>query len=405
MLRGAKRIWIVLISTGILGAVVLLRREEPTTAQPAKDPTPATPAVESGFAVKPYLQFPTRNSITIMWETAQAGTSVVEYGSSSTAMTGKASGAENATLHEVALENLKPNCKYVYRASSTNPDGKTIASELLTFMTAVDEDSAFSFAVIGDTQKNPKMTGQIGKLIWDRRPNFLIHVGDVVDNGPDKLEWTDELFGPCSQLLSRVALFPAIGNHEKNHPHYYKYFSMPAPKYYYRYNYGNADFFVIDTNKSVKPGTEQFQWLDDELGKSTAKWKFVYHHHPAYSSDDDDYGNTWKGPGREGDLNARNLVQLYEKHNVDICFNGHIHLYERSWPLRAGKVAKEKGVVYITSGGGGGKLENFAPTPTWFKKQCRVDFHFCLVNIQGGNLEFKVFDQKGGLFDTFELSK
>ena len=53
-------------------------------------------------------------------------------------------------------------------------------------------------------------------------------------------------------------------------------------------------------------------------------------------------------------------------------FNGHIHVYERTWPIRAGKVEPKNGVVYVTSGGGGGALENFSPVPTWFKAQTRV---------------------------------
>jgi hypothetical protein len=98
-------------------------------------------------------------------------------------------------------------------------------------------------------------------------------------------------------------------------------------------------------------------------------------------------------------------MSLYEKHKVDIAFNGHIHAYERTWPLRDGKVNRKTGVTYITSGGGGGKLEDFGPLPTWFKAQLRVDFHCCYLNIQGGKLEFKAFDQNGHLFDSFDIEK
>src|SRR5262249_9840411 len=119
-----------------------------------------------------------------------------------------------------------------------------------------------------------------------------------------------------------------------------------------------------------------------------------------------DYGDTFKGkPSTQGDLNVRHLVALYEKHNVDIVFNGHIHVYERTWPIRAGKVDHQKGVRYITSGGGGGALEDVSPVPTWFKAQCRSDYHFCYATVHGGLLDFKVFDHQGMLFDTFELEK
>ncbi len=66
---------------------------------------------------------------------------------------------------------------------------------------------------------------------------------------------------------------------------------------------------------------------------------------------------------------------------------------------------RQNGVVYVTSGGGGGRLENFGPTPTWFKAECRVDFHFCYVTVQGGQLNLKAFDQQGRLFDYFEIRK
>jgi predicted phosphodiesterase len=365
----------------------------------------ASPAAERPyFVIAPYLQFATRTSITVVWETTLPGSSVVRYGVGGLKDT--ATGPKDVTLHEVHLTGLKPQTGYVYQVSTTDASGQTLTGPLLTFQTAVNPDSAYSFVLIGDTQKNPAVTGKLARLAWARRPNFVVHLGDVVDNGPDKKEWVDELFGPCAELFGRVPVYPTIGNHEKNHANYYRYFSLPGPKYHYRYRYGNADFFVIDSNKLLSPESEQYQWLDRELPRSEATWKFVYHHHPPYSSDDDDYGNTWTGQrSTEGDRNVRQLVALYERHNVDVVFNGHVHVYERTWPIRGGKVDLEKGIVYLTSGGGGGKLENFGPVPTWFKAQTRADFHYCYATIQGGRLSVRAFDHRDMLFDVFEIDK
>jgi acid phosphatase type 7 len=230
-------------------------------------------------------------------------------------------------------------------------------------------------------------------------------MGDVVDNGPDKKQWTDELFKPCQELFGRVAVYPTIGNHEKNHAHYYKYFSMPTPEYYYSFKYNNAEFFVIDSNKSPKPGDEQYTWLEKQLAASTATWKFCYHHHPCYNSDADDYGNTWKGHTTNISPNTKPLIALYEKYNVDMALNGHIHFYERTWPIRGGKVDQKNGIVYLTSGCGGGKLETTEPTPAFFKNQGRVDFHFCYFTIHEKTLECHVFDHEGRLFDRFSIRK
>lgn len=401
MSRYARRLSaVVTVSAAFAAALLLSRGLVPAPGAPPTLPPPDP----TKFVVGPYLQSPTQTGITVMWESAVAGSSAVEYGPSDKQLA-KVEVAEETAIHEVKLTGLDPETKYVYRASTTAPDGTTVSSPLFQFMTAVKEDSAFSFAVIGDTQKNPKMTAKVAKVMYDRRPHFVVHCGDVVDNGPDKAEWVHELFGPCAELFARCPVFPTIGNHEKNHAWYYRYFSLPDPEYRYHYRYGNADFFVVDSNKSLKPDSEQFRWLDEELGRATGTWKFVYHHHPAWTSDADDYGDTRKGPGRLGDLNTRNLVALYEKHNVDVVFNGHIHLYERTWPVRAGKVDRKNGVIYVTSGGGGGRLEEAGPLPTWFKAQLRVDFHCCYVNVHGRRLEFQALDHNGQLFDTFEREK
>ena len=73
-----------------------------------------------------------------------------------------------------------------------------------------------------------------------------------------------------------------LGNHEQDARHYYDYMDLPEPECYYSFTFGDAEFFMIDTNKKVDPESEQYQWLDETLGASKAEWKFVCHHHPAY---------------------------------------------------------------------------------------------------------------------------
>lgn len=391
-----------LVAAGLCAAAVAVALAVRAAPTPAPQPPPADSGLR--FVVGPYLQYATRTSVVVMAETDAPTTCVVEYGTAAPPDR-SAAAAEPATLHELRIDGLAPRTKYFYRVTGTAADGRRVVSPLLTFTTAVEPADAFGFAVIGDTQKNPAMTGRLAKFMWDRRPHFVLHLGDVVDNGPDPGEWTDELFGPCRELFARVPVYPCIGNHERNHANYYKYFSLPKPEYYYSFRYGNAEFFSLDTNKPVGPGTEQYRWLDAALAKSAATWKVCFHHHPCYTSDSDDYGNTWTGTSRLGDTNARQLVTLYEKHKVDLALNGHIHVYERTWPVRGGDVDPKAGVTYVTSGGGGGRLEDVQPTPAFFKNQGRVDYHYCYVTVFGGRLDFKAFDRDNHLFDQFSLRK
>jgi len=57
------------------------------------------------------------------------------------------------------------------------------------------------------------------------------------------------------------------------------------------------------------------------------------------------------------------LIPIMERYSVDVYDAGHVHSYEASWPLKAGKVTAQSykspaGIVYITEGNGG-----VPPTP------------------------------------------
>ncbi|MCZ7636171.1 MAG: metallophosphoesterase [Verrucomicrobia bacterium] len=360
------------------------------------------------FVVAPYLQFGTPDTMTVLAETDQPSRLTVEYGERQP-LTLRATTSTPALISEVKLADLKPFTRYFYRVTCEDAAGNLARSEVASFQTAPGPEPAWAFGILGDTQRNPDVTRRCAEGLFGLRPNFLLHLGDVVDDGFAKSQWVFDLFEPCARLFAHVPVFPVIGNHEKNAHWYYDYFSLPAPEYFYTFTYGNAQFFMIDSNKDCGPGSEQYRWLDQALAASRATWKFTAHHHPCFSSDEDDYGDQWKGkPGRDytwGDSNVRRLVPLYEKHGVDIAFAGHIHSYERTWPILQMTINQEKGVRYIVSGGGGGGLEQAAPQRSWFTVHVQRGHHYCFAAVQDRTIEFKAYDLEGRLFDTFQLTK
>ncbi len=352
----------------------------------------------------PYLQQATQTGITILWETSEKAASVVEYGDR-TPLTSRVEGAADCEMHEVRIENLKPQSNYFYRVVSTSGSGQESASEVYSFQTAVEKDTPYAFGAVSDTQTNPPIWGKISTLVFGERPNFVIHSGDIVGDGTKKEQWTDHFLKPAHGLMSRVPVFAILGNHDQDDANYYRYICNPEPEHRYTFVYGNAQFFMIDTKRSVEPGSDQHQWLERELEKSKATWKFAVHHFAPYSSDENDYGDTWKEQSARGDLSLRPLVHLYEKYGLDICFFGHIHDYERTWPIRDGKIDPNRGVVYVQMGGSGGGLENYAPTRSWFTAKVHRDHHFLIVNVSGKTLQLQAIDQNGVLFDQMLLQK
>lgn len=373
------------------------------------------PSREFEFLVKPYLQYGTGESMRVMCELTKPGSVRVEFGESSEFGQMRESTSDDQLLHATLLDELRPETGYYYQVVVKNQDTEQeFRSELLSFQTASPANRPFSFCVIADTQGNPEVNGKIAEMAWALRPNFLILPGDLVDDGTKKNQWIHEFFASMYPLISRVPLFPVLGNHERNADHYYRYMDLPAPEYYYSFRYGNAVFFMLDSNKKMDPESEQYLWLEKQLmsleaeeqsGASQVVWKFASFHHPIYSSDENDYGDLWKGKSSWGDLRLRPLTKLFDEYRVDVVWNGHIHSYERTWPLESGEAAKSGGTTYMVTGGGGGGLEQAGPIRPWFQNNVRRGHHFVFVAIHDRTLELKSYDLEGRLFDSTVIKK
>ncbi len=369
----------------------------PTTSMPSEG------SMENNMLIEPYFQYPTVDSATVMWKTSRTSTSIVRVGESTTSF--RQVQGKPGRIHEVKVDGLKPSTTYFVQVEST-ADSKVVESSWSSFRTAAKPGTPIKFSVVGDTQDNPAVNKIVAAGMFAERPDFGLIVGDLVGLGWSMAQWEKDFFGSMRPFLSHVPLLPVLGNHERNARIYYDLMSVPAPEFYYTYTSGDAQIWVIDTEHDIVATSEQYRWLDKSLSESKAKWKIVAHHFPPYSSDFDDYGQSLVGPIRGGDLRVRPLSALYDKHGVDLCFSGHIHSYERTYPMRNGQIALDgKGTIYMVVGGGGGGLEQFAATRQTYSHTVRTGHHFGTVSADARKLEFKAFDQEGRLFDSFSLTK
>lgn len=368
------------------------------------------------FNAGPYLQYATKNSINIIWETDRNADFMIEYGKE--LPLNKAIKIENLKndisvnkehfIQEIILSDLESATQYFYNIKARSSDGEIIESGVLTFATAVEDNMPYSYVVIGDTEARAHINDQLSKLIWAERPNFMIIAGDLTDGGlqSNKYEWNYEYFQGMNQIVSRIPVFPILGNGEGDVYWYDKYHFLPGTGENYSFKYGNSEHFLLNSNRKndFAEGGIYYNWLDSALSVSKAKWKFVTFHHAPYSSDEDDYGNTWEGKSDQGDLRIRKITPLFDKYDVDMVFYGHLHCYERSFPIMNNKIDSE-GTRYILTGGAGGNLEDFAPTKTWFNQKTYRGHHYVKIDINADYLEYYMYDINGNMIDSFNMHK
>lgn len=189
-------------------------------------------------------------------------------------------------------------------------------------------------------------------------PGTIATLGDTVYDRGTAAEFEacfDPAWGP---LKSRIR--PAVGNHEYgtgSAEPYFSYFGASAGQAgrgWYRYTLGDWSVFVLNTNCSQAggcgPGSEQFEWLANEL-RSAANCSLAYFHHPRWSS------------GLHGsDDRLQSLWAQLTAGGVDVVLNGHDHVYERFAPLDAGGRVSSAGTRQFIVGTGGRSLYPFKTT-------------------------------------------
>ena len=355
----------------------------------------AAPAQAAVLTRGPYLQLLTTHSVTIVWNTDVAGACSLTVGALGGAPATIAGGTGQVCA--IPLAGLTPGAQYTY---VPNADGVPLRSE--SVFQADDPNRPVAFVVIGDSgSAGPKQYALRDRMLASRL-DVMLHTGDMIYVAGLAPDFNPKFFTPYRDIIRTRMFWPTLGNHDfrtaAGQP-WRDAFYTPAnnaagSENYYSFDVGHAHVAVIDSDENTSPGSPQYQFLDQDLGASTALWKFVAFHHTIYSS----------GRHTSDKLRQKNLAPLFDRHAVDVVFMGHDHDYERTKPLRANHVvAPGLGTVYITTGGGG---EDINPVGTsTFTAYSEAAFHFTRVVVDGGSLLEQMIRDDGAVRDTMTILK
>ncbi|MCD5408474.1 metallophosphoesterase family protein [Candidatus Bipolaricaulota bacterium] len=249
-----------------------------------------------------------------------------------------APGGEGNELGRATLAGLTPGTRYAYRVRL----GQAV-SPVCYFTVPPEEFRPFTFLVYGDSRTNYDLHALVAERMAEETAEFVVHTGDLIES-PTQREWR-EFFSTGSPLFRAMSFLCIIGNHERNSRTYYELFSLPAGggragEQWWSLNWGEVLLVGLDSNLQYLKLTglrEETDWLREVLAQD-ARYKFVFFHHPLYSSDahyggNESLGTIW--------------APIFQEAGVTAVFVGHCHNYEH--------VIKD-GVQYFITGGGGAPL-------------------------------------------------
>ena len=360
-------------------------------------------STQADITRQPYVQTVTQTGAVIMWESDTNNAAVIAFGTSRE-MGRRATGhpielkqpAEplpgsyeppptQAHVFEVPLTGLPPGRRVFYQVRCGG-----VRSAVYAFRTAPRRPAPFTFVAYGDSRSNPDRHARIGERIRAADPALILHTGDFVSSGGKYPQWTEQFFRPLGDLISRVPVWPVIGNHEGDGLNYANLFSLPGDERTYSFDYSNAHVVALDSLRAPTP--EMLDWLRQDLAASRADWKVVFYHVPTYN------------PGGHASRWARDVLPpILREGRVDLVFAGHSHVYERTKPLRPSDRPQDQPITYVVTGGGGAPLYDLQDA-NYLAAKAKLN-HICIVRIAGRRLTMTVQDVEGNQIDSLVIAK
>jgi Icc protein len=269
-----------------------------------------------------------------------------------------------------------------------------------------EKPEKFSFAFITDIHLQPENNAIEGFLkaidtLNDLKPDFVITGGDLImDALAQRYSRADSLYTLYIETVKalKMPVYNAMGNHEiygiysrsgadPEHPDYgEKMFENRIGKSYYSFEHKGWKFMILnsieDTGRDSYIGlidSDQIEWIKDELQKTDPSIPVaIITHIPFITANTQKYqGTTLPNDSSLVISNGKEVLDLFEGHNLKLVLQGHLHLVEDIFI---------DDIHFITGG---------AICAAWWRGPYRDDEEgFVLVRVKGSEFDWEFVDYK-----------
>ncbi len=266
------------------------------------------------------------------------------------------------------------------------------------------QEKAFKFAFLTDIHVQPERQATEGlraavAAVNNLKPDFTITGGDLIMDalgvGYDRADSLYDIYIQETSALE-MPVYNTIGNHElfgiyeksgisPDHPEYkYGMYEQRLGKTYYSFDYEGWHFMVlnsiIETEERRYIGMideEQMEWISNDLMEVAPETPVVISTHIPFITVFTQVLYGEYAPDYHGLVveNARQVLDLFQGHNLKLVLQGHLHYLED---------IEVAGVHYITAG---------AVSARWWNGPNHgVEEGFLMVNVRGDDFEWEYVD-------------
>ena len=326
--------------------------------------------------------------------------------------------------HAVRASGLEANQAYTYALKSDG--GEAQSGSFRTAPPPGDDRAPVKFAFAGDSgdhawwvwlQKTPIMhlparyrwfptkwaVTTVGAAMGEFRPDFALHLGDVIYPKGLHAHYSSGFFRPFAELIKHSPVYVVVGNHDVmnaagqqvlanfHHPTN----DITGDERCYSFARGPVRIIALDTNTwfasdQYRPDHPTQRFLVEQLRVCTEPWIVVAGHHPIRSA---------SRAGPNGALQSVLLPEL-ERQQVSLYLSGHDHCYQRFGPNQRWPVPM------LVSGGGGKRLYDITEDPRMKigAESLHKSYHWCSAEVAGGTFRIIARSAEGAVLDDFELA-
>ena len=237
-----------------------------------------------------------------------------------------------------------------------------------------------NFVAAGDWYCNEETKKTINNIL-NAHPELIITTGNHIKETPSAACWI-QMSKPIKDKLKI-----AIGNHDAEFANLYKqivdYHHLNSP--FYAHDFKNIHFISMSTEHPFVDGSKQFKFVKRDLEKISKNpdidWIMVHQHKPLYSTNQDK---------KEAEQLRDTYQELFQQYNVDLVISSHNQYYERTYPIvynenfekmtdktvepqpiitdnsQSEYNANIDGIIYLTVGTAGDKLNKVKETPGFY---------------------------------------